>query len=89
MGSRVIAVADYFDALTHKRHYREPMPIHDVVQLIRDQSGTAFDPDVVAAFEEFVYKEYIPAQQKRAARELIAGAEREEGMTLPAEATVE
>jgi HD-GYP domain-containing protein (c-di-GMP phosphodiesterase class II) len=89
MGSRVIAVADYFDALTHKRHYREPMPIHDVVQLIRDQSGTAFDPDVIAAFEQFVYKEYIPSQQKRAAREAIAGVERDEGATIPAEATVE
>jgi HD-GYP domain-containing protein (c-di-GMP phosphodiesterase class II) len=74
LGARIIAVADFFDALTHKRHYREPMPIEDVIQLIRDQTGSAFDPDVVAAFEQFVHKEYVPALEKRAAREALAAA---------------
>ncbi len=69
LGSKIIAVADFFDALTHKRHYREPMPIEEVIQLVKDQTGTAFEPSVVAAFELFVRKEYIPNQEKRAARE--------------------
>jgi len=69
LGSKVIAVADFFDALTHKRHYREPMPIEEVVQLVKDQTGTSFDSGVVEAFEQFVRKEYIPNQEKRAARD--------------------
>lgn len=69
IGARIISVADFFDALTHKRHYREPMPIEEVVALVKEQTGTAFDPAVVDAFEQFVRKEYIPNQEKKAARE--------------------
>ena len=54
-------------SLTHKRHYREPMPVVDVIELIREQVGTAFDPVVVTAFEQWVHGEYIPSQRKRAA----------------------
>ncbi len=73
IGSRIISVADFFDALTHKRHYREPMPIEEVVALVKEQNNTAFDPSVVEAFEQFVSKEYIPNQEKRAAREAGLG----------------
>lgn len=66
LGGKIIAVADFFDALTHKRHYREPMPIEDVIKLIDDQTGNKFDPEVVAGFKKFVYNEYIPNQKRRA-----------------------
>ncbi len=66
LGGRIIAVADFFDALTHKRHYREPMPLDEVIELIEDASGAKFDPRVVAALKEFVQKEYIPNQKRRA-----------------------
>lgn len=66
LGGKIIAVADFFDALTHKRHYREPMPIEDVIKLIDDQTGNKFDPEVVAGFKRFVYNEYIPNQKRRA-----------------------
>jgi HD-GYP domain-containing protein (c-di-GMP phosphodiesterase class II) len=68
VGSRIISVADFFDALTHKRHYRDPAPIEEVIRMVREQTGTAFDPIVVDAFEEFVRKEYIPNTERRAAR---------------------
>jgi HD-GYP domain-containing protein (c-di-GMP phosphodiesterase class II) len=71
LGGKIIAVADFFDALTHKRHYREPMPIEDVIKLIDDQTGNKFDPGVVTAFKQYVYKEYIPNQQKRAEMEKL------------------
>ncbi|MCS6885446.1 MAG: HD domain-containing phosphohydrolase [Acidobacteriota bacterium] len=69
IGGRIIAVADFFDALTQKRHYREPMPIEDVIRLIEDQTGNKFDVQVVAAFKRFVYEEYIPGQRRRAERD--------------------
>ncbi|QUV82051.1 HD domain-containing protein [Chloracidobacterium sp. D] len=69
LGARIIAVADFFDALTHKRHYREPMPIEEVLELIDESTGTKFDPQVVAALKEFVRQEFIPNQRKRAEAE--------------------
>ena len=49
-----MAVADVFDALTAKRVYKPSMPIEKVMEIIREGSGTHFDPDVVAAFEESI-----------------------------------
>ncbi|OYT70997.1 MAG: hypothetical protein CFK52_09290 [Chloracidobacterium sp. CP2_5A] len=66
LGARIIAVADFFDALTHKRHYREPMPIEEVMELIDESVGTKFDPQAVAALKQFVTNEFIPNQRKRA-----------------------
>ena len=50
LGARIVAVADYYDAVTSKRYYRDPMPIDVAVKLILKQSGKAFDPVVVDAF---------------------------------------
>jgi HD-GYP domain-containing protein (c-di-GMP phosphodiesterase class II) len=43
---RLLSVADFFDALTSTRSYRTPMPVDDVVALIRDKAGTHFDPRI-------------------------------------------
>jgi HD-GYP domain-containing protein (c-di-GMP phosphodiesterase class II) len=48
--SRVLAVADVFDAITSKRHYRDAMPIDQALAIIRDGTGTHFDPACVQAF---------------------------------------
>ena len=50
LGAKIIAVADYFEAITAKRHYREPMPLDEALQLLRDGSGTLFDEQVLDAF---------------------------------------
>lgn len=42
--SRIIAVSDVFDALTSKRHYREPMPLLGVLNILKEGSGSKFDP---------------------------------------------
>jgi putative nucleotidyltransferase with HDIG domain len=48
--ARVFAVADVFDALTTNRPYRAAMSFAEARQMIDDESGTHFDPVVVAAF---------------------------------------
>jgi HD-GYP domain-containing protein (c-di-GMP phosphodiesterase class II) len=48
--SRIIAVADCFDALTMTRPYHDAMPAASAIDLIAASSGTHFDPDVVSAF---------------------------------------
>jgi len=44
---RITAVADVFDALLHKRCYKEPWPIENVVDYFKEQSGKHFDPSLV------------------------------------------
>ena len=46
--ARIIAVADVFDALTHKRPYRRPYNQVQALDMIRRDAGIEFDPDVVA-----------------------------------------
>jgi len=48
--SRIIAVCDVFDALTSKRHYREPMPILGVLNILKEGTGKKFDPVCNDAF---------------------------------------
>jgi len=56
LGARILAVADFFEAITAKRHYRDPMPLEVALNLMRDSSGSHFDPKVVAAFMVFLEK---------------------------------
>lgn len=48
--ARIMAVADVFDALTSKRCYKDAMPVEKAYAIIREESGTHFDPVVAAAF---------------------------------------
>lgn len=47
---RIVALVDVVDALLSRRCYKTPWPLEDVLDLVRDQSGKHFDPDVVDAF---------------------------------------
>lgn len=49
---RIVALADVFDALTHKRVYKEPWSIEDAVEYIVDNSAKHFDPYLVEIFQE-------------------------------------
>jgi HD-GYP domain-containing protein (c-di-GMP phosphodiesterase class II) len=57
LGGRIIAVADFFEAVTSKRHYRDPMPFEFALRLLQEKSGSEFDPDVVKAFIRYSAKE--------------------------------
>jgi putative nucleotidyltransferase with HDIG domain len=47
--ARVLAVADVCDALRSDRPYRKSMAWSELVQFVRERSGTQFDPSVVDA----------------------------------------
>lgn len=49
---RIVALADVFDALSNKRVYKSAMSIEETMGIIRDGSGTHFDPAVIEAFEK-------------------------------------
>ncbi|MFH1904064.1 MAG: HD domain-containing phosphohydrolase [bacterium] len=50
LGSRILAVADSYDAMTSKRPYRDAMPKEKAILELRKCSGSQFDPDIVEAF---------------------------------------
>ena len=48
--SRIVAVADVFDALTSERPYKKAWPLEQAVEHIKANVGTHFDPACVDAF---------------------------------------
>jgi HD-GYP domain-containing protein (c-di-GMP phosphodiesterase class II) len=50
LGGRILAVADVFDAITSKRHYRDKMPIINVIDILLKGSGSHFEKSLVDAF---------------------------------------
>lgn len=50
LGSRIIALADSFDAMTSNRTYRKRLSVNEAFKEIESYSGTQFCPDVVKAF---------------------------------------
>ncbi len=66
--SRILAVADVFDALTSKRHYRDRMEFENVMDILEKNAGSHFDRDLVDAFKkikidrllEILEADYIP-----------------------------
>jgi len=48
---RIVALADVFDALTHKRAYKESWSVADAAEYIRENKGKHFDPYLVELFE--------------------------------------
>ena len=47
LSGRILAIADVFDAITSRRHYRNRMPFDKVLKIIQKDAGTHFDPDCV------------------------------------------
>lgn len=51
LAARIFAVADVFDALCSRRPYKEPLGFDAAMAILRKDSGSSFDPGVMAAFE--------------------------------------
>ena len=48
--ARIVAVIDTYDALASERPYKKAFPEETCLQIIRESSGSHFDPQVVDAF---------------------------------------
>jgi len=64
LSGRIVAVADFFDAVTMDRCYRPAMSDSEAFALLRGGSGAHFSPDVVEAF--FRVREAIVEARGRA-----------------------
>jgi HD-GYP domain-containing protein (c-di-GMP phosphodiesterase class II) len=55
--TKIIAVADVFEALTSQRHYRDALPTKDAFAILEKESGTMYDESVVAALKKYWYRQ--------------------------------
>ncbi|MBY0446260.1 MAG: HD domain-containing protein, partial [Burkholderiales bacterium] len=60
LSARIVALVDVFDALLHKRPYKEPWTMDETMAYVRERSGTQFDPQIVAALDEVVAEGLLP-----------------------------
>ncbi len=56
LGARIIAVADFFEAVTAERHYHQPMKPEEALALMETKTSMHFDPQVVDAFMRYCEK---------------------------------
>ena len=54
IAGRIAALADVYDALRHKRCYKEAWSLEDVVKEINAQQGKQFDPKLIEVFNQRV-----------------------------------
>lgn len=64
LGSRIVAVADAYDAITEERCYNEPMSPGDAMSELASRSGTYFDPEVIEAFGRY-FEDVIEPRSRR------------------------
>jgi putative two-component system response regulator len=50
LSARIVAVVDYFDALTMRRRFRPARADDRGLAMLAEQAGSAFDPKIVATF---------------------------------------
>lgn len=60
--SRIVLVADAFDAMTSKRAYQPALPADYAITEIQAHAGTQFDPSVVAVFMDLVTNNKLPLE---------------------------
>jgi response regulator RpfG family c-di-GMP phosphodiesterase len=54
LAARIVAVVDVFDALLHRRPYKEPWQMQEARQYVLARRGSQFDADVVDALFDFI-----------------------------------
>lgn len=52
--SQIIAVADFFEAVTAKRPYRDPIPLHTALIMLDERKGNKFQPEIVDALKAYL-----------------------------------
>ncbi len=62
LGARIIAVADFFEAVTAKRHYRDPLPMDVAFHLLDKERGIHFESKIVDAFKRYYRKTHLFGQ---------------------------
>ncbi len=59
VGAKIIAVADIFEAITSKRHYRDPLPTEVAFNILRKDAGIKYEKAFVEALIRYYKKRYV------------------------------
>lgn len=62
--AQIISVADVFDALTSTRPYRRGFSVEKALEIIQEESGKAFNPEVVTASLDILKEMGKPIREK-------------------------
>jgi len=60
LASRIVQIADVFDALRSHRPYRSALPMNKILRIMQGDVGTFFDGDLLAAFFQKVVSRGVP-----------------------------
>jgi HD-GYP domain-containing protein (c-di-GMP phosphodiesterase class II) len=71
-GAKIVTLADSFDAMTTDRPYRKRLPLADVLEDFRVNTGTQFEPKVVCAFCRAFLKEIEGTSKDKRLMRLLA-----------------
>jgi len=72
--SRLLAVADAFDAMTCPRLYREPLSVEEALGELESGAGKQFDSELVELFCALVRRGHIELRGRRRSEEVAHGA---------------
>ena len=69
LGGRIVGLSDVFDALTSKRPYKDPHPVEVALDIIKEERGKHFDPEIVDIFLKNIgdivkIKDEVDAEEK-------------------------
>jgi diguanylate cyclase (GGDEF)-like protein/putative nucleotidyltransferase with HDIG domain len=59
IGARILSAVDFLDALASDRQYRRALPLHEAMARLVEETGKAFDPQVVRVLE----RRYVELEQ--------------------------
>jgi HD-GYP domain-containing protein (c-di-GMP phosphodiesterase class II) len=65
--ARIVAVADYWDAIITDRPYRRAMPMGEAMKIMASERGRAFDPQVLDTFmdpHEPIHLRFLEGEQR-------------------------
>ena len=68
--ARVVCIADVYDALTSRRSYKERFTHEKAMDVMRQRSRPAFDPELFDQFEEMMREESSRTRRVTRARRL-------------------
>jgi HD-GYP domain-containing protein (c-di-GMP phosphodiesterase class II) len=82
--ARIVAIADSFDAITHRRRYSHARSFSEAVKAIEEGKGTQFDPDLVDLFLQSDVLSRIEKEMRRAHSARGTTSNRRRGEAKPA-----
>jgi diguanylate cyclase (GGDEF)-like protein/putative nucleotidyltransferase with HDIG domain len=81
--ARILTVADCFDAVREDRQYRKAMTREQAIHLLRDGSGTMFDPTIISAFLDHLEEFEAEIRENRVEPQITFVQHQERGAERP------